>query len=482
MKERFIGVIEGFYGPVWSMEERKAFLRWMGNEGFNAYIYAPKADPYHRERWREPYPAEGMRTFHELLRVGGEEGIEVMMAISPGLSLVYSDPRELDTLWEKVKPFLALGVKHLGLFFDDIPFELKHEEDRRRYQSLAAAQADFTLRLLEMGKEEDLRLLLCPTYYAGGPDHPYLLELGRQLPEEVDLFWTGPAICSPAISAEHLRAVEKAMERKPLIWDNYPVNDAMMEPELHIGPYRGRDRSLIAGSRGVFLNPMRLSVASRIPLATAARFFSDPEGYDPDRVWEEAAKEELERNRIVPASVEKASVSDRDAEEASLLLAFQSFAEAVTITPLTPDEPPAYLSFVQQFQTLLSTGRREEAAAHYIAQLQGMKRAYETLRGKEKDLPLLQEISPWIKDFGRWATALEEGFALLTALVHLESLSEEEEKEGAKRQAAQAFEALKARLEESVSWPTATCGDTLRVFLQRLLRSSRPFLGMPDVL
>ncbi len=42
------GVIEGFYGPPWSHQDRLDVLRFMGREGLNTYIYAPKDDPYHR--------------------------------------------------------------------------------------------------------------------------------------------------------------------------------------------------------------------------------------------------------------------------------------------------------------------------------------------------------------------------------------------------------------------------------------------------
>lgn len=457
MKGWLQGVIEGFYGPVWRPEARKELLRWMGEKGYNAYIYAPKGDPYHRERWREPYPAEKLQEFQDLFRVGGEAKVEVMMSLSPGLSLTYSDPTELEALWRKVSPFIDMGLKRLGLFFDDIPFELRHEADKKRYAGLAEAQADFALRLLEKGKGEGLHLILCPTYYAGEPDHPYLIELGRRLPEEVDLFWTGPAICSPAISEEHLQQVEKAMGRAPLIWDNYPVNDVYMEPELHIGPYRGRDSSLLTGTRGVFLNPMSLPLASRIPLGTAARFFSDPDGYDPEKCWEEAVKEELR---------------GRDFGD-DLIAAFKEFSEAVTISPLVPEEPPLYVSFVKEFQSLLNVGRREEAIALYMERVTAMKRAYEVLREKGKEIPLLQEISLWITDYGRWSGALEKGLELLLAFARMESLTGGKAREEGRKIALEAWERVKILLEEAVSWPTVTCGDTLRVFLQRILRGMK---------
>ena len=55
------GVIEGFYGTPWQQEERLDILAFCRAEGFNAYLYAPKDDPYHREKWREPYPEDKLR-------------------------------------------------------------------------------------------------------------------------------------------------------------------------------------------------------------------------------------------------------------------------------------------------------------------------------------------------------------------------------------------------------------------------------------
>ena len=41
---RFGGVIEGFYGPPWTHEERLDFIRFCGEHGFNAWVHAPKDD------------------------------------------------------------------------------------------------------------------------------------------------------------------------------------------------------------------------------------------------------------------------------------------------------------------------------------------------------------------------------------------------------------------------------------------------------
>jgi hyaluronoglucosaminidase len=48
-------VIEGFYGPPWSHDARLEVVEFLAGYAMNAYVYAPKSDPKHRERWRDPY-------------------------------------------------------------------------------------------------------------------------------------------------------------------------------------------------------------------------------------------------------------------------------------------------------------------------------------------------------------------------------------------------------------------------------------------
>ena len=57
------GIIEGFYGRPWTWEERRHVGGVLAAAGMDTYVYAPKDDPLHRERWREPYPDAELRAF-----------------------------------------------------------------------------------------------------------------------------------------------------------------------------------------------------------------------------------------------------------------------------------------------------------------------------------------------------------------------------------------------------------------------------------
>lgn len=446
------GVVEGFYGKAWSHAERLDALAWMGSHGFGAYLYAPKDDPLHRARWREPYPPEAMARFSELVRAGERHGVEVIIAISPGLSLVHSLPVELEVLWEKLEAFRRIGVRTFGVFFDDIPSLLVHEEDRRAYGSLAAAQADFATRLWERMDGHGLRLIVCPTHYCGDPDVPYLQELGRSLAPDIDLMWTGPTVCSREITTAHVAGVARAMRRPPVLWDNYPVNDGHMAAELHIGPYTGRDPTLDAVSRGIFANPMNQPVASRLPLACIGRYLRDPASYDPTQAWRDAVEEMVGS----PGDVE-------------LVEAFALFARLVRLSPLHPEEPEWLVSLFRRFQELTGSLRFEEGMRALQDGMTAMREAKVRLAEASRKVPILADCAPWIEDLGRWLDVLETALDLISAEGALWTGSPDER--GA---AWGAFLDVRRRLgqklKEAVDWPTRTCGDTVRAFAQDLYR------------
>ena len=65
-------------------------MRGCHERGMDLYLYGPKDDPFHRERWREPYPRAELDGFVQLVE---QDTLHVGFAISPGLSIdVASSP------------------------------------------------------------------------------------------------------------------------------------------------------------------------------------------------------------------------------------------------------------------------------------------------------------------------------------------------------------------------------------------------------
>ena len=275
------GVIEGFYGPPWSHSDRLDMLRFMGRVGLDVYIYAPKDDPFHRSRWREPYPEDERQQLQELVVTAQQAGVEFWYAISPGLTITYSDSTDYRDLVHKIDQVADLGVEHFGLFVDDVPPQLTHDADRKAFGTLARAHVALTNKLHEHLAARGQTLALTPTTYTNAwGDLEYLAEIGVGVAQDVSILWTGPDVASPTISAAQASDWGRLLRRKPLLWDNYPVND-YARWRLFLGPFTGRAADLAGATLGIIANPMNEAHASMIPLATLADYARDPSGYDP---------------------------------------------------------------------------------------------------------------------------------------------------------------------------------------------------------
>jgi hyaluronoglucosaminidase len=82
------GVIEGFYGTPWTTDDRKACIDLLADHGANAYVWAGKSEPRHRDRWRDPFLPEELDGFAELAR--HREGVRLIVGLTPGADATVS--------------------------------------------------------------------------------------------------------------------------------------------------------------------------------------------------------------------------------------------------------------------------------------------------------------------------------------------------------------------------------------------------------
>ncbi len=297
------GVVEGFFGPPWTMAERSALFEFGAARGMNTYLYAPKDDPYHRKFWRKDYPRDDWRKLLRLIRTAQELRIDFVYAFHPGEGLHFSDKQSINDLLKKALCFYDAGVKTFGVLFDDIPSRLTHAIDRRNFNnSLAAAEGTWLARIVAAQPPawKDVEWWLCPSYYTEDPllervfgrfEPRFLETLARHLPAGIPCFWTGPSVVSQTISLAHVRRIAKTVQRPLLLWDNYPVNDLSMSDELHIGPLQGRDPLLPKIVHGYFSNPLLQAELSLIPLTTCFDYAAAPLSYQPEQAWEQAIRQ-----------------------------------------------------------------------------------------------------------------------------------------------------------------------------------------------
>jgi hyaluronoglucosaminidase len=289
------GVVEGFYGDPWTQEKRLAAFDFMARVGLNTYVYAPKDDPYQRSDWRKPYPAAQLGQFQTLLSRAGQDGINFVYSISPGLDITYSSTADRQALAAKLDQLRSLGIHTVMLSLDDVPEQLNAADNAVYDQNLASAQADLANWLYGDRRAADPQFVLwmAQSHYWGTQADAYLTTLGSRLNLAVPLIWTGPDVLSTTITAADTDTIAAIIKRKPIIWDNYPVNDytyaVKKKPRLIMGAVTGRDPNLSAHVSGYLINPMIQEEASQLPMYTTAAYLANPTGYDPDAAWRDGA-------------------------------------------------------------------------------------------------------------------------------------------------------------------------------------------------
>ena len=393
------GVIEGFYGRPWSPGQRLEMVDFIAARGMTTFVYGPKDDPALRRDWKVPFGETDRTRLTQLRRHCEAAGVELLVCVSPGLTIRYSDADDVRALADKLASTLDLGAAGVGLLLDDIPDRLQHPADQAAFGSLAEAHALLALAVAERVRSRypGASLFVCPTIYWGYGDEPYLVDLASRLPEDIDLCWTGRAICSASLDLHDAERFTAATGRPPLYWDNYPVNDVAMTFEAHLGPYQGRDPRLATASRGIVANPMEHFESSKIPLATVADFLADPDEYDPEESWHRAIADVVGGSR-------------RDAEAGADVEAFATYATNVRLSCLEPSDSPEIVRLIEDLtfaSTVGSDEERIEAAVAVARAGQRLRDAVVRIGGPGFANPALAtEQAPWLRVAGLGADAL----------------------------------------------------------------------------
>lgn len=288
-------MVEGFYGPPWRHDERLALLAAAPGLGLDTYLYAPKDDPWHRERWREPYPGAELARIGELAARAAAAGVAFVWSVAPGLSMRFSDDAEHAALAAKAEQVRAAGVRDVWLLFDDVPYDLPHPEDVAAFgpgqEGSGRAHGEAAARfreafLLPHGLTGPMTV--CPTDYAGCGRSPYRDALASALPADARVLWTGRDVVVGTITRDDVLAAAEAFGRRIVLWDNVPVND-FDRSRLFLGPLTGRPDDVDGlPLDGTVANAMVEALPSRLPLATVGAWARDPAAYDPARAAADA--------------------------------------------------------------------------------------------------------------------------------------------------------------------------------------------------
>lgn len=390
-------MVEGFNDTPWTHAQRLDAVRWMGAHGMNAYIYAPKRDPFHRERWREPYPLDEVKRFAELVRAGRKAGVEVVFAISPGLDMHYSRSEDVLALDDKIDALNSAGVQHFAVFLDDIPWELQFDDDRAKYPDLGAAQVDVLNQVIGHLRHRGIEgpYITVGTQYYDLKETPYKRAYREHLDKAWDVMWTGDGGPKRAtITPATVRTWTKLWGRKPFIWDNYPVNDYNKD-RLFFAPVvqRGDIGDLVSGYT---FNPLTQPTLARLTLYTGAEYLRNTAAYKPWASWKRAKDELFGKNPQARALMD-------------------AVVELNTARPFGPQGSPEMLAAVDE---AVKPARRPRSNAYLRSVFSLCANAPVRIPGIRAALPhteVCDEMAPWLPAISR---AGATGLLALEAISH----------------------------------------------------------------
>ena len=285
-----LGIIEGFYGRPWTWGARTGYVPFMRRHGFKTYIYAPKADAYMRRRWRDPMPQLLESRLAKLSAELHNAGCEFGIGFSP--YEIYLSPFGTEAklqLAARIQAFDRIKTDILCILMDDMKGDVS---------GLAVRQIEILNFISANTKAK--KMIFCPTYYSDDPvleklygkmPEDYFLLLNSELDKKISVFWTGNLVCSKEFAPDYLQSVSMRLGRKPVIWDNYPVNDGpRMSPFLHLRAFSGRPAGMGAAIEAHIANPMNQAALSKIVLATLAECYGRGQRYDADAAFRRAAR------------------------------------------------------------------------------------------------------------------------------------------------------------------------------------------------
>ncbi|MBT0567900.1 beta-N-acetylglucosaminidase domain-containing protein [Williamsia sp. CHRR-6] len=405
------GTIEGFYGQPWTAAERLDQMDFYGQVKANTYIYAPKDDPFHRDRWRDAYPADKLAELGTLIRRAADNHVRFTFAVSPGQSICFSDQADRTALKNKLQAVYDLGARAFSVPFDDISYtKWNCPADETAYGApgqAAAAKAQVSLlndiaRTWIATHPGAQPLQTVPTEYGDLTDSPYKVGLRTDLDPAVVIMWTGTDVVPPSITVAQATGIKALFGRPVFVWDNYPVNDyGQSSGRLLLAPYDKREIGLPGAIAGLVANPMNQPYASKVAVFGAASFGWNDAGYNARTTWTRA--------------LTYLAGGDQNATAA-----MQVFADLENLAPTFGDTPwqpqaPVLAAQVDTFWSDWSAGRNRQALETFRRYARAIADAPRVIRGGAVQAGFVTDARPWLDATDVWGRALLAALDALAA-------------------------------------------------------------------
>jgi len=470
------GTIEGFYGSPWSQAERLDQLAFYGDIKANTYVYAPKDDPYHRDRWREEYPADKLAELRQLVDAATAHHVRFTFAVSPGTSICYSSAEDRQALTAKLQAMYDIGVRDFSIPLDDISYgRWNCAGDQTAYgapgpEAAARAQVDL-LNGVQQGfvaEHPGTRpLQMVPTEYGDLTDTAYKQVIRATLDPQVLVMWTGTDVVPPSITVAQASRASELFGRDVFVWDNYPVNDyAQAAGRLLLAPYDKREAGLSDQVAGVVANPMNQAAASKVALFTMADYAWNDRAYQSDASWQRAAS----------------YIAAGDPAGAQALLVFFDLNHLAPTFGAQPWQPqaPALAARLADFWTAYGGG--DPAAVDQLrTYVRQIEQAPVTIRATAVDAGFLDDASNWLDATALWGQAMSRGLDTLAAIRAGDADAAAQAREQMMALEQQAWQIRSVPGENRVEGVVQIGDGVIDVFLDRVRAEHDKFLGLPPL-
>ncbi|MDE5573916.1 MAG: beta-N-acetylglucosaminidase domain-containing protein [Muribaculaceae bacterium] len=368
------GVVEGFYGNAWSHANRLSQFDFYGANKLNTYIYGPKDDPYHREKWREPYPFDEAQRMKELTAAASKHKVNFVWGIHPAGDHSWKDD-DNRAIVNKFEQLYSLGVRTFAIFFDDV---FGQQADGKKH----AKTIEYVCKNFVKRHSDVKGLIVCPSLYnkAWSPSFQatYLEDLSTIDPA-VKIMWTGNAVVD-FIDVADVEWVNSRIGRKAFIWLNYPVTDFCVN-HLLMGPTYGNEPEATSMVSGFTANPMEYAEASKVSLFGVADFLWNPQSYDADTSWGQAVKALMSGHE--------------EAFRTFCLYNVDLGQNAHGLRRL--GESPALKMLIDKYEDAMSVAYSQEGADAFRKEFTKLAYSATELLGAESNRALVDEITPWLE-------------------------------------------------------------------------------------
>lgn len=393
---QYRGVVEGFYGKVYTVEDILSIFDYMEDNKMNTFVYGPKGDPYHLGNWRDEYPTEiteeerfyGQMTQDDMRTIASkaaENNISFVWSIHPAMQngIDFTDresvEKGIEDILVKFGHMYDMGIRQFGVFVDDIDLStaLKGSENQ------AYLISELQKRLEEKyNSDPDETKHVKGTFYVPsfygldfGTDSQLTQNLGafKKANEgnNVIMMMTG-AGCWSSVTNESLLKIRNYTGKKPVMWWNYPVNDNI-DDQLYMNRLNavyGTDLDVVDGM-GILSNPMNQAEASKVSLYGVADYTWNTANFNVQENWEESFNTYTDDETVADALRTFASYASKD----------QDYTDISSLFAVYRNDKSNYAEIQERMQEIIS-------ACEVI----------ETLENSDnyKLRNLFEEIQPWV--------------------------------------------------------------------------------------